>query len=251
MFVNKRQNQKKIMLKISITVVTLLFCTVAFSQKNIFNQVNSAIHGSNGKKSLSNDDIVKGLKEALKVGTNNSTASASKLDGYYKNPLIKIPFPKEANSMESQLRSLGMDKEVDKFVETLNRAAEDAAKKAAPIFIDAVTKMTITDGVNILKGNNDAATQYLKNTSSSPLKDAFKPVIQSSLDKVEVTKYWKPLTTAYDKIPFVTKVNPDLNEYVTLKAIDGLFKLIADEELKIRSNPEARVTDILKKVFGK
>lgn len=240
---------KKNMRIISVLAATMLACSMTFAQKNIINQVNSALGGSG--KSLTSSEITSGLKEALKVGTNNSTASASKVDGYLKNPKIKIPFPPEAKAMESQLRSMGMGKEADKFVQSLNRAAEDAAQKAAPIFMDAITKMTITDGVNILKGNNDAATQYLKNKSSSPLKTAFKPVVKNSLDKVQVTKYWTPLSKKYNKLPFVKKVNPDLNEYVTQRAIEGLFKLIAEEELKIRTNPSARINDILKKVFGK
>jgi hypothetical protein len=153
--------------------------------------------------------------------------------------------------MEQQLRALGMTKEVDKFIKTLNRAAEDAAKSAVPVFVDAITKMTITDGVNILKGNNDAATNFLKNTSSAGLLAAFKPIVKNSLSKVEVTKYWKPLVKTYNQIPLVKKQNPNLDEYVTLKAIEGLFKLIAEEELKIRKDPAARVNDILKKVFGK
>ncbi|HKR03234.1 MAG TPA: DUF4197 domain-containing protein [Bacteroidia bacterium] len=201
-------------------------------------------------KNLSNDDIIKGLKEALSVGSKNSATKASKMDGYYKNPLIKIPFPKEAQQMESTLKSIGMSKQVDQFVVTLNRAAEDAAKKAAPIFVNAITKMTITDGMNILKGKDDAATQFLKNTTSAQLKNEFMPVVKASINKVQVTKYWNPLVTNYNKVPFVTKMNPNLDDYVTQKAIEGLFTLVAQEEAKIRKDPAARVSDILKKVFG-
>ncbi len=236
------------MRKIFVFIICLASMQLANAQSNIINQVQNAISGTTN---LSNDEIIKGLKEALKVGTNNSTALASKLDGYYKNPKIKIPFPKEAQNMEKQLRALGMDKEVTKFVKTLNRAAEDAAKSAAPVFVDAITKITITDGLNILRGNNDAATQFLKKGSMDGLKAAFKPIVKSSLNKVELTKYWKPLTKTYNQIPLVKKMNPDLEEYVTLKAIEGLFTLIAEEELKIRKDPAARINDILKKVFGK
>lgn len=232
-----------------VCIACLVITQSIFAQKNILNQVQNVISGNGA--GLSNDEIVKGLKEALKVGTNNSTSRASQLDGYYKNPKIKIPFPQEAKNMEQQLRALGMTKEVDKFIKTLNRAAEDAAKSAVPVFVDAITKMTITDGVNILKGNNDAATNFLKNTSSAGLLAAFKPIVKNSLSKVEVTKYWKPLVKTYNQIPLVKKQNPNLDEYVTLKAIEGLFKLIAEEELKIRKDPAARVNDILKKVFGK
>lgn len=231
-----------------IVLVTLFVCSNTLQSQNILNQVTNAISGSS---SLSNDDIVKGLKEALSVGTNNSTALASKLDGYYKNPKIKIPFPKEAVAMEKQLKSLGMENEVNKFVKTLNRAAEDAAKSAAPVFVDAIRKMTITDGVNILKGSNDAATNFLKTNASAGLKNSFKPIVKSSLNKVQITKYWKPLTKTYNQIPLVKKMNPDLEAYVTEKAMEGLFKLIAEEEMKIRKDPAARINDILKKVFGK
>lgn len=209
--------------------------------------INNTVSGGG---SLSNADIIKGLKEALTVGSRNSANKASVTDGYFKNTLIKIPFPKEAEKVESTVRSLGMNKQVDDFVMSLNRAAEDAAKKAAPVFVNAITKMTINDGVSILKGNNDAATQYLKRTTSTELKNQFKPIVQTSLNTVQVTKYWTPVISTYNKIPFVTQMNPNLEEYVTQKAIDGLFTLVAQEELKIRKDPAARVSDILKKVFG-
>ncbi len=211
----------------------------------LLNTVNSALgHG------LSNDDITKGLKEALSVGSTNAGSKASKTDGFYKNPAIKIPFPSQARDMKTTLNNLGMKSQVDAFEKQLNRAAEDAAKKAAPIFIDAVKKMTINDGLSILKGKNDEATQYLKKNTNTSLKNAFTPIISSSLKKVQITKYWNPLFKKYNQVPFVKKVNPDLNAYVTEKAIEGLFKLVAEEELKIRKDPAARVSDILKKVFG-
>lgn len=212
--------------------------------------INKDLNNINGKKPLSNDEIIAGLKEALNVGSNNAAASASKTDGYFKHPVIKIPFPQEAQQMENSLRSIGMDKQVDEFVMTLNRAAEEAAKQAAPIFIDAIKHMTITDGLNILKGSDTAATGYLRKTTSSQLHDQFKPVIRSATQKVDVTRYWNPLVTAYDRIPFVTRVNPDLEEYITQRALLGLFYLVSQEETKIRKDPMARVTDILKRVFG-
>jgi hypothetical protein len=172
------------------------------------------------------------------------------VDGFFKNTSIKIPFPAEAENVETKLRALGMGTQCDKFVETLNRGAEEAAKSAAPIFLDAITKLTISDGMKILKGADNAATEYLKTNTTASLKTAFLPIVKTALTKVEVTKYWNPLATAYNKIPLVTPVNPDLDTYVTTKAIDGLFKLIAAEEYKIRKDPVARVNDILKKVFG-
>jgi len=152
--------------------------------------------------------------------------------------------------METKLRAIGMGAECDKFIETLNRGAEEASKSATSIFLDAITKLTISDGMKILKGADNAATQYLKDNTTGQLKTAFLPIVKTALSKVEITKYWNPLATAYNKIPLVTPVNPDLNSYVTTKAIDGLFKLIAGEEYKIRKDPAARINDILKKVFG-
>ncbi len=233
-----------------ISTILFLFVTAtSCAQIKLDQTIKDATNIIKGNN-LSNDEIIRGLKEALSVGSNNSAAKASKVDGYYKNPLIKIPFPKEAKQMESTLKSIGMSKQVDQFVKTLNRAAEDAAKKAAPIFVNAITKMTITDGLNILKGSNDAATQFLKRTTSTELKNEFMPVVKASINKVQVTKYWNPLVTNYNKVPFVTKMNPNLDDYVTQKAIEGLFTLVAQEEAKIRKDPSARVSDILKKVFG-
>jgi hypothetical protein len=212
-------------------------------------KINKEIDKYN-QKPLTNQEIIDGLKQALTVGSNNSASSASKLDGYFKNPKIKIPFPPEVKKVETQLRSLGMNKQVDDFVLTINRAAEDAAKQAAPIFVDAVKTMTITDGINILKGKDTAATNYLRQKTSVALHNKFKPVIRSSTQKVQVTKYWNPLITTYNQIPFVEKLNPDLEEYITDRALNGLFYLISQEETKIRKDPAARVTELLKKVFG-
>ena len=143
-----------------------------------------------------------------------------------------------------------MGKKVDEFNESMNRAAEKAASEAKPIFISAIKDMTVKDAINIVKGSDNAATMYLKNTTSPQLIDKFKPVIKSSLDNVNATKYWSDLITIYNKIPLVKKMNPDLTAYVTGKAIDGLFVMIAKEELKIRKDPMARTSELLKKVFG-
>ena len=232
--------------KIIVGLVLYLSVISTYAQINLKNLTNLGKETS----SLSNDDIISGLKEALNKGVDKATVSASTVDGFFKNDLIKIPFPPETKNMEKTLRDLGMGSSVDKFIETLNRAAEEAAKKAAPIFLDAIKNLTINDGLSILKGNNNAATQYLRDKTTNDLKIQFKPIVQAAIQKVEVTKYWNPLISSYNKIPFVQKVNPDLDEYVTLRAIDGLFKLIEAEELKIRQDPLARTTDILKKVFG-
>lgn len=212
------------------------------------NKVNQVLGQPGG---LTQDEIARGLKEALTVGINNGSSKASALDGYFKNQAIKLLFPPEAQKVESTLRKIGLGKECDRFVLSLNRAAEDAAKKAAPIFIDAITKMTIQDAVGILRGEKNAATQYLKRSSTEALTKAFTPVIDSSLSKTNATKYYFDLATTYNKIPLVKdKVNPDLKGYATQKAFDGLFLLVEEEEKKIRENPQARVTELLKKVFG-
>lgn len=223
--------------------------------KSITGSVNNMINGVTGGnnslgKGLSNDKIVQGLKEALTVGSNNAGASASKLDGFYKNNLIKIPFPKEAKDVEKTVRQMGMGSQADKFIESMNRAAEDAAKKAAPIFVNAVTHMSINDGLTILQGGDNAATNFLKNGTQTQLKSEFSPIVKQSLAKVEVTKYWKDVAKTYNKVPFVKHVNPNLEEYVTQKAIDGLFILVAEEETKIRKDPAAQVTNLLQQVFG-
>jgi hypothetical protein len=244
-------------IKTILAVAFIAANTSAFAQFDLNKYKNSASQdlnnlkgGNKGSTPLSNDDVVKGLKDALSVGSNNAGSNASKTDGFFKDTLIKIPFPPDAEKVRQTAVDLGQQKQVDDFVLSMNRAAEKAAVKAAPIFLNAVTSMNIDDGMKILKGANNAATQYLQSKTSQQLHDAFLPIVQHAVDSVQVTKYWKPLADTYNKDPFVTKVNPDLNEYITQKALSGLFILLAAEELKIRQNPAARVDDILKKVFG-
>jgi hypothetical protein len=233
-----------------LLLVVAFFSCDAQVLKKIVNDAKKTKGALKTSKPLTNDEVVRGLKEALTVGTNNSTALASKVDGFYKNAVLFIPFPPEAIKVKETVDGLGMKSQTDKFVMTLNRAAEEAAKNAAPIFINAIKNMSIADGFEILKGNDSAATYYLKNKTTADLKQKFLPVVQDAINKVELTKYWNPIITQYNKVPFVQKQNPDLTAYVTDRAIVGLFKLIADEELKIRKDPAARVTDILKRVFG-
>jgi len=196
-------------------------------------------------------DAADAIKEALVNGTGESVKFVSALNGYLGNPEIRIPFPQEAKEVETKLRAIGMGKKVDEFNESMNRAAEQAANEAKSIFISAIKGLTVKDAINIVKGENNAATMYLQRTTSPDLKVAFQPKIKASLDNVNATKYWGDLITAYNKIPLVKKMNPNLTEYVTGKAIDGLFVMIAKEELKIRQNPAARTSELLKKVFGK
>lgn len=199
---------------------------------------------------LTNDEIIRGLKEALTVGVSNGSSQASAVDGYFKNNLIKLTFPPDVQRVEARLRQMGLGSEVDKFVLSLNRAAEDAAKKSKPIFVKAITSMTIQDGLSILKGDSTAATKYLQRTTNQELYNQFFPVVDSTLQLNNATRYYADLVNTYNKIPLVQKVNPDLKQYATQKAIDGLFVLIAQEERKIRKDPVARVSDILRKVFG-
>ena len=231
-----------------VLLITLVLTACTSAQLNqTMGEVNKAI----GKDApLTSTEVANGLKEALVKGISNGSDMASQLDGYFKNPKIKIPFPPEVKKVEDKLRQIGLGSEVDKFVMTLNRGAEDAAKEAKPIFIAAIKQMTIQDAWGILRGSNNAATEYLKRTTSSLLYDKFKPVIQNSLNKVNATKYYGDIVNRYNKIPLVEKVNPDLTDYATNKAMDGLFLLIAEEEKKIRLDPVARTTELLKKVFG-
>ena len=195
-------------------------------------------------------EVTKALKEALQQGATKGATQVSQLDGYFKNPEIKIPFPPDVQLVETKMRALGMGKQVDEFVVSLNRAAEDAAKQAAPIFVSAIQKMTIEDAYAVLKGEPDAATQYLSRTTTPQLKEKFMPIVKSSLDKVNATRYYADLIGYYNRVPFVQKVSPDLTGYATDKAIQGLFVMIAKEEKNIRKDPLARTTDLLKKVFS-
>lgn len=214
---------------------------------------------------LSNDQIISGLKEALNVSAKNAVGLTSKVDGFYKNAEIMIPFPKEAESVKKLAEKYGLKSQSDNFTKQLNRAAETAAKEATPIFVNAITSITINDGLQLLQGGDNAATTFLQNKTRKPLYDKFAPVVQTALNKVQITKYWTPLWSNYNKYAPAANavgglfgqgdvlpkaVNPDLKDYVTNKALDGLFKMMAKEEAKIRKDPAARVNDILRTVFG-
>jgi hypothetical protein len=216
---------------------------------NILKQANDVLNGTTSGP-LTTEEIGRGLKEALTVGIKNSSAQASAIDGFLGNQTIKLLFPPEAQKVEQKLRSIGLGNECDKFITSLNRGAEKATEKAVPIFVDAIAKMTIQDALGILQGNKDAATEYLKRTSSMALATAFAPVMQEAINSTGATKMYGDIASTYHRIPFTQKVNPDLQQYATQKAIDGLFLLVAQEEQKIRENPTARVSDILKRVFG-
>ncbi len=246
-------------------IIYITVCLIAFSATNITAQnwrdlkkkakektkevKESGLPAGSGV--LSEDEVGRGLKEALNQGVTKGVAQLNKKDGYFKDAQIKIPMPKEAEGVEDKLRSLGQGKKVDEAIESMNRAAEDAAEGAKDIFVAAIKGMTLTDAMSILKGDDNAATKYLNKATRSELNKKFQPVIKVSLDKVGATKHWKTVFGSYNKLPFVKKVNPDLEKYVTEKALDGLFIQVAKEELKIRKDPLARGSDLLKKVFGK
>jgi hypothetical protein len=235
------------MKKICFLLFIAIICT-QYTDAQLLKNAKKLLNPKN--KGLTEKDAADGIKEALVNGTGESVKMVSALDGYWGNPEIKIPFPAEAKDMESKLRAMGMGKKVDEFNESMNKAAEKAANEAKNIFIAAIKNMTVRDAINIVKGTDNAATMYLKNNTSPELIGKFKPIIKTSLDNVNATKYWSDLITVYNKIPFIKKMNPDLPQYVTQKAIDGLFIMIAKEELKIRKDPAARTSELLKKVFG-
>lgn len=221
----------------------------AQSLKDLKRSADKLTQKAPGSNPLSNEDVINGLKEALSVGSQNSTAKLSAADGFFKDAAIKIFMPEEAKKVEKKLRMMGMGKMVDNAILSMNRAAEDAAKTATPIFMSAIREMTIQDGISILRGGDHAATNYLQQKTVASLTSAFRPIIEASLIKTDATKHWNTLFTNYNKIS-AEKVNPDLAAYVTEKALTGIFYQLAQEELKIRKDPVARTTDILKKVFA-
>jgi hypothetical protein len=203
----------------------------------------------NSSGNLTTAEVIEGLKTALQLGTDTATTRLSALNGFYKDALVKIMMPPEAQKVEKTLRDMGLGSVVDKAILSMNRSAEDASKYVGDIFISAIKQMTIQDAFGILRGGNTAATEYLKQKTTAQLTAAFKPIISKSLDKTNATKYWSDIFKAYNRFSS-QPVNTDLTAYVTEKALDGLFYKIGVEEQEIRKNPAARITDILKKVFS-
>lgn len=229
-----------------------VFCIQADAQvlKGLLNKAKDAVSKPGG---LSNDDIVAGLKEALVTGSQKGSSTLSQADGFFANAALKILLPPEARKAENTLRSVGLGKQVDDAILSMNRAAEDACKSAAPIFSNAIKQMSFQDALGILKGSDTAATGYLRGKTTAELTTAFRPVIEQSLHKADATKYWNTLISSYNKINIFgrQKINPDLSAYVTEKALSGIFTQVAIEEKNIRKDPLARTSDILKKVFAK
>jgi hypothetical protein len=218
---------------------------------NAIESLGGLLGGSSSSSgSMTNELAANGLKQALSVGTDLAANNLGQIDGFLANAAVKILFPPEARKIESTLRSLGMGSVCDQVITSVNRAAEAAVVEAKPIFVEAIKQMTITDAINILTGDKDAATQYLQRTSGQVLITKFEPIIQSNLQKANATKYWSDAIKAYNAVPFVQRMNPNLSQYVTQKATDGIFLMVAIEEGKIRENPAQRVGSVLQDVFG-
>ncbi len=228
-----------------------LFLLLAISVSSCDPGSLSSILGTGGLGGITNSEAVMGLKDALKQGATNGSSTVSKVNGYFGNPLIKIPLPPEADPIVRTLNAIpGGKKLLDDAMLSINRAAEEAAKEAAPIFVSAITTMTISDGMDILFGEKDAATRYLERSTTPQLTSKFTPVIDRALASTQATKHWRDVMNAYNKVPLVQKIDPDLSAFVTTKALEGLFVMVQQEEEKIRTNPGARGTDMMKKVFG-
>ncbi|MBV6404845.1 MAG: DUF4197 domain-containing protein [Flavobacteriales bacterium] len=237
-------------------VVALLFAPApgtAQDLQNILGTAGQILGGGGGTGALSNEEVVRGLKQALEVGSQRSVDLAGRDGGFWDEPRIRIPFPAEAEKVRSTLLGLGMNKPVEDFERTLNKAAETAVKEAVPVFVDAITGLSVEDGFSILKGGPDAATNLLRQRTTEALTTRFRPIVEQATAKVALTGYWTPLANAYNSAALFTggkAVDPDLNAYVTDRAIAGLFTLLADEERKIRQDPVARTTELLQRVFG-
>ncbi len=236
-------------MRFNIIFVVILACSCFDAQSQGLKGLLNKLTGKSS--SLTNTEVVAGLKEALTVGAKESASKASITDGFYKNSRISIPWPSEAQKMKDALVKVGLTKQVSAFEESMNRAAEEATKGAYDVFAGAIKDMTIKDGFAILNGSDTAATHYLREKTNIPLRQKFSPIVKTAIEKVNVTSYWSPLVTTYNKIPGVTKQNPNLEDYITGKAVDGLMILIAEQETKIRKDPAAQVTELLRKVFGK
>ena len=235
-------------------IIVLIIISISFQQieaqglKGLLNKAKEAVSGKQG--SLSNEDIISGLKEALVVGSQKGSTSLSQVDGFFANAALKIILPPEAQKVETAFRNFGLNRQVDEAILSMNRAAEDACKSAAPIFSNAIKQMNFQDALGILQGSDSAATTYLRGKTSNDLTAAFRPVIDQSLLKVGATKYWTTLMTNYNRFS-PQKINPDLGAYVTERALSGIFYQVAIEEKNIRKDPLARTSEILKKVFAK
>jgi len=234
---------KKFILPIAVASLALTNCTG-------LQEVANALPGIIENSTVGQTQIASGLKEALQQGINKQVVNLTKTDGFYNNSLVRIGLPPELQKVEKTLRDVGLGSLADEGIKALNKAAGNAVKEATPIFVDAITGMTISDATNILMGNKDAATQYLMKSTKTSLYNKFNPVIKSSFTKVGADKVWSNIITKYNALPLVKDVNPDLTDYVTQQALTGVYTMIEKEEVNIRTNVSARSTNLLKTVFA-
>ncbi len=214
--------------------------------KDMLKGIGKALRGGE----LSESKIIQGLKEALQIGTGKAVQNVSQIDGYYKNPKIRIPLPEDVQKVEKILRAVGYGPKVDAFELSMNRAAERAAPEAKSLFIGSIKQMTFSDAKKILQGRDNEATLYFEDKTRGRLNELFKPIVHTAMSEVGVTRWYQELDAKVRSIPFAERMSFDLDGYVTNKGLDGLFFMVAEEERKIRRNPAARVTDLLKEVFG-
>jgi hypothetical protein len=231
-------------------IVSMFILLTAFPASAQLDKLLKSLGGGEKGGGLSDVKIGSGLKEALKIGTENAVTLTGKTDGYFLNQAVKILMPEKLHTLEKGLRAVGYGQKLDEFVLSMNRAAEKAAPFAKQIFWDAIGEMTFEDARKILSGNETAATEYFKGKTTDKLTVVFKPIVNKSMNEVGVTHQYNELVGYYEKIPFVKKETFDLDHYVVTKALDGLFHMVGEEEKKIRKNPTARTTDLLKEVFG-
>lgn len=231
------------------SIFILTSCSAQFPKKGNGISLKGVLDGLNTNMPLTNSDIIAGLKEALNKGASFATASTSITDGFLKNPKIAIPLPQDVKNIESKLRSIGLGSKVEELIVKINRSAEEASKQALPIFGNAIKNMSIQDGMQILKGSDNEATTFLKTNTQTQLFSAFKPVIENAMSKVQLVTLYNDIASTYNRIYPTNKINSDLNTYITNRALEGLFTMVAEEEFKIRKDPLARTSDILKRVF--
>jgi len=237
---------KLIAISLVMSLISIGPPTASAQLKDFLKSIGDALGG----RELSENKIIRGLKEALQIGTTNAVGIVSKLDGYYKSPTIRIPLPDSVQKVEKILRAVGYGSKVDAFELSMNRAAERAAPEAKAMFLNAIKQMTFSDAKKILQGRDNEATLYFEDKTRGRLHELFQPIVHSAMSEVGVTRWYQELEAKVRSIPFAESLNLDLDGYVTNKALDGLFSMVAEEERKIRQDPAARITDLLKEVFG-
>lgn len=237
---------KLIAISLVISLISIGPPTASAQLKDFLKSIGDALGG----RELSENKIIRGLKEALQIGTTNAVGIVSKLDGYYKSPKIRIPLPDSVQKVEKILRGVGYGSKVDAFELSMNRAAERAAPEAKAMFLNAIKQMTFSDAKKILQGRDNEASLYFEDKTRGRLHELFQPIVHSAMSEVGVTRWYQELEAKVRSIPFTESLNLDLDGYVTNKALDGLFFMVAEEERKIRQDPAARITDLLKEVFG-